>query len=132
MLRITTRNEDAATVFAVEGRLIGPWVQELERCWQAAISVEPRNSILVNLAKVTAIAHNGKQLVARTRRSGARLPGDGVIAMFSCMEIEKAMCASANDFSIVERGTEIKRRRLSAHGPEVSAIGLGCMGMREF
>ena len=70
MLRITTRNEDAATVFVVEGKLIGPWVQELEKCWRAAVSVEPRSPILVNLAKVTFIDDIGKQLVARMRRSG--------------------------------------------------------------
>ena len=49
MLRITTHNEDAATVFVVEGKLIGPWVQELQNCWRAAASIEPRNPILVNL-----------------------------------------------------------------------------------
>ena len=28
--------------------------------------------------------------------------------------------------------TELRRRRLGAHGPEVAELGLGCMGMSEF
>src|SRR5262245_21682422 len=131
MLRITTHNEDAATVFVVEGKLIGPWVQELEKCWQVAVSVEPHSPILVNLAKVTFIDDIGKQLVARMRRSGVRLTGAGLIAEYICSEIEKAMCTLAPGFSIVERGTRMKRRSLGAHSQGVGDIGLGLNGMSE-
>jgi len=41
MLRITILNEDATTRFVVEGKLAGPWVEELEKRWQAASAAEP-------------------------------------------------------------------------------------------
>ena len=100
MLRITTYNEANATRFVLEGKLVGPWVKELERCWRAAISTGSRGSalpILVDLTEVSFIDDGGKQLVAQMRQSGAKLSGVGLIADFICMETEKAVSAPGTE-----------------------------------
>ena len=34
MLRITVHDTQQALTFQLEGRLAGPWVSEVEECWQ--------------------------------------------------------------------------------------------------
>ncbi len=38
MLRITVRQEPTTTTIELEGKLAGPWVEELERCWRTALA----------------------------------------------------------------------------------------------
>jgi hypothetical protein len=40
MLKITIKTSPAGTIFEVEGKLAGPWVQELEGCWREASDSE--------------------------------------------------------------------------------------------
>ena len=37
MLKITTLVKAKSTVLRLEGRLAGPWVQELELCWDSTV-----------------------------------------------------------------------------------------------
>jgi anti-anti-sigma regulatory factor len=91
MLRITTRNRPETTCFIIEGRLAGPLIMELDRCWQAAISNEPHTSILVDLTGTTCIDAQGKELLARMHQQGAKLTGTGLMTKFIIREIESAM-----------------------------------------
>ena len=90
MLRITKRNRPETTCFIIEGRLAGPLISELDRCWQAAITEEPDLSIQVDLTGTTCIDAKGKQLLARMHQNGAKLTGSGLMTEFIIREIENA------------------------------------------
>jgi hypothetical protein len=79
MLRITTQNHEMETKFIVEGRLAGPWVAELERCWQTAISAQPCPPIQVDLTAVSYVDAEGKELLTRMRRNGAEVLVTGLL-----------------------------------------------------
>jgi hypothetical protein len=75
MLKITTRTDPIATIFELEGRLAGPWVQELESCWQQVTNSE--RSVRVLLCAVTFIDDKGKDLLVEMHRHGAELVAEG-------------------------------------------------------
>jgi len=60
----------------LEGRLIGPWVHELEQAWNG-IKQSEGGTIVVDLTGITFIEDNGKQLLSRMWREGAELIATG-------------------------------------------------------
>jgi hypothetical protein len=74
MLKVTTTADGAKTTLQLEGRLAGPWVGELERCWRRIASGQ---AVTVLLQAVTFIDESGKALLIRMYRSGAELLGEG-------------------------------------------------------
>ncbi|MFP5264482.1 MAG: hypothetical protein ACLGJB_21560 [Blastocatellia bacterium] len=90
MLRIETHHAPELTSFTVEGKLMGAWVSELERCWRTVTSAGPSKSILVNLAAVAFIDSEGRDLLARMHRQGARLVPSGCLMKAIVEEIEAA------------------------------------------
>jgi hypothetical protein len=75
MLKITTQTSPAGIVFDVEGKLAGPWVQELEDCWREASNSE--RPVRVMLCAVTFIDDKGRNLLVEMYRHGAELVADG-------------------------------------------------------
>ena len=73
MLRITIEDTTQASTFKLEGKLTGPWVQELEQSWVAATSAGPGRSVVIDLADITFIDFAGKRLLTRMHESGAAL-----------------------------------------------------------
>ena len=89
MLRIDSVNENELTTLKVEGKLVGPWVNELERCWQKVVAVRPPQLVRINLSAVGFIDSEGKQLLCRMRREGAVLVPTGCFMKSIVDEIER-------------------------------------------
>jgi hypothetical protein len=70
MLKITTPTGATGTIFELEGRLAGPWVQELEGCWQRIVI---RDQPIKVVLAVTFIDSEGRKLLAEMHRQGAEL-----------------------------------------------------------
>jgi hypothetical protein len=77
MLKITTHVSDDATNITLEGRLAGPWIDELERCWLEAEHSAAGRPLIVDLRGVTFVEQEGKRLLARMCQAGAELVATG-------------------------------------------------------
>lgn len=75
MLRITIQTDAIGATLELEGRLTGPWVEELKDCWERARKGE--REVSVSLKAVTFIDGPGKTLLMLMHRHGVKLTGDG-------------------------------------------------------
>jgi len=75
MLKITTRIDPRGTTFELEGKLAGPWAQELKGCWQEVTNSD--RSVRVLLCAVTFIDDKGRDLLLEMHRHGAELVAEG-------------------------------------------------------
>lgn len=87
MLKITTQTDAAGTIFELEGKLAGPWVQELEGCWKRVVSAD--QPVRVMLKAVTFIDAAGRGLLAEMYRQGAELAGEGCMTKAIIEEITR-------------------------------------------
>ena len=75
MLKITTQTGARGTVFVLEGNLAGPWVPELESCWQRVVTTN--QPVRIMLKTVTFIDDRGKKLLVEMHRQGVKLMAEG-------------------------------------------------------
>ena len=79
MLRITIEKNSRSTTLRVEGRLTGPWVDELEQAWRAVNSHAADGHVAVDLTDVTLVSEEGKRLLGAMYSEGAKLKGAGCV-----------------------------------------------------
>jgi anti-anti-sigma regulatory factor len=73
MMRLRTIIRPNETLLVLEGRLTGPWVDELARCWARLRDASRARPIRVDLEGVTFISAAGKALLGRLHDDGALL-----------------------------------------------------------
>ncbi len=91
MLKITTHRETHSTTFQLEGRLAGPWVEELERCWTSAVRRPEKHPFHLDLTGVTYVDAKGKDLLKTIHREGASLVASGCLMSCLVREITQAV-----------------------------------------
>ena len=74
MLKITIQDNERQTSFELEGRLAGPWVEELTTCWK---NFAGDRQLGVNLKAVTFIDEAGRRLLTEMYRQGIVIEGTG-------------------------------------------------------
>ena len=87
MLKITIDTEGERANLELEGRLAGPWVQELRESWQRVAN--EHRQIDVVLKQVTFIDGAGRQLLAEMCRQGAVLAAEGCMTKAIVEEISR-------------------------------------------
>jgi len=86
MLRITINDNDLEQRWILQGRLVAPWVEELETSWKKCSCDDGRRCV-VDLSEVTLIDKRGKKILRAMRRAGAELTASGVYFRYVVDEI---------------------------------------------
>jgi hypothetical protein len=71
MLRITVHNNSQSITFQLEGRLSGPWIAELDKCWHRTLQNETQPAIRVDLTGLTFLDNAGKEYLHKMHCRGA-------------------------------------------------------------
>ena len=87
MLRITVLETPGFLTFRLEGRLAGPWVQELEACWQDAVAGHQQAALRFDLTGVTFVDAAGKAFLAARHAQGAEMIACGYLMRAVVAEI---------------------------------------------
>lgn len=88
MFRIGIRNDNESASLTIEGKLTRPCAIELEKCWQTVIATEPVKPVVVNLAAVTFVDSECRELLIRMRRQGVKLVPTGCLMKVIVEQIE--------------------------------------------
>ena len=79
MLRVTIHDAPGSLTFQLEGRLVGPWVQEAQDCWHRLLPSQRIAGIRFDLTAVTMIDDAGKAFLAAAHAQGAQLVASGCL-----------------------------------------------------
>ena len=86
MFRTTIHSDPKTLTFRLEGRLTGPWVRELEDCWQST-RTDSGTPVRFDLSGLTFIDATGKAFLAARHAQGAELVASGCLMKAVVAEI---------------------------------------------
>src|SRR5215471_18347329 len=76
MLKITIEHDANNPILKLAGRIVGPWVDELDRTWHE-VSTGGGGAVLLDLCDVTFVAPEGRKQLTRMCEQGATFKTSG-------------------------------------------------------
>jgi ABC-type transporter Mla MlaB component len=74
LLRISIEQHKESVLLVLEGRLVGPWVDELRTVWDQQVSAELHQALtVVDLCGLTAMDTSGQALLKELLQNGATM-----------------------------------------------------------
>jgi len=89
MLRITIAETVSEQRWTLEGRLVQPWISELESTWRKTENARRERKCVVDLKGVTSIDKNGENALAALSKEGAELIATGCYTRHLVYKIKK-------------------------------------------
>lgn len=78
MLKISIVDTQGLRRLVIEGKLLRPWTDEVERAWRGAGEHLGGRELVVDLANVTLIGPEGENVLLKLIRAGAKFSCEGV------------------------------------------------------
>jgi hypothetical protein len=89
MLRISIADGIVERRWVIQGRLVEPWVSELEEAWETSCHERDQRRCVVDLADMTAVDERGEKVLRAMRESGAVFVGCGLYASQLVADIDR-------------------------------------------
>ncbi|MBZ5718877.1 MAG: STAS domain-containing protein [Acidobacteriia bacterium] len=89
MLRIHVEEQGDSATIRLEGKLVGDWVEELERCFERELSHGGKRTLTIELEAVSFIDEPGESLLREMHRAGATLRAKGALSSYLVEQIQK-------------------------------------------
>lgn len=79
MFRLSMIETSGQRTLVLEGKLVAPWTEEVERGWRHAQEHLEGRKLMVDLTNVTLIGREGENTLLSLMRDGAKFSGCGVL-----------------------------------------------------
>jgi len=89
MLKVTIVETRSQRRLILEGALVEPWVEELEKTWAAAVRESPARQLIIDLTNVTTISKEAEAVLSDLVRQGARFLCAGVYTKYRLKQITR-------------------------------------------
>jgi hypothetical protein len=111
MLRVTVEERGERVIFRLEGKLKGPWVTELERCWRSTSGHVTGKTFGADLDGVDFIDDQGKALLKEMAKAGVELIATESMMRSTIQQILAKPCTNSSMENTSGHGSKAEFKR---------------------